>query len=62
MSEYGGTLSLSIIAGPIRATRHPINERIGKQFTMGADLSFHITPEMARQWIGVLETITEESN
>jgi hypothetical protein len=40
---------------------HP---RIGQQVTMGDDAAFilHITPEMARQWITVLEPIAEEES
>lgn len=55
-----GILSVSAIAGPIRATSQPRNPNIGQQVTMGDDLYFHITPEVARQWIGVLEPIAKD--
>ena len=59
-----GTVGVSITCGPISATDQPIHPRIGQQVTMGDDASFmlHITPEMARQWIGVLQTIAVKEN
>lgn len=56
-----GIISVSAVAGPIRATNHPRNQKIGQQVTMGDDLYFHITPEVARQWIGVLEPIAKDA-
>ncbi len=58
-----GIVGVSIIAGHIRTTGQPVS-RIGQQVFMGGgiDLSIHITPEIARQWIDVLTTITKEAN
>lgn len=56
-----GNVSVSVAAGHIKATSQPTNPEIGQQVSMGDDLYFHITPEIARQWIGVLETIAKES-
>ena len=58
-----GLVSVSAIAGPLTPTAQEINPTIGKGFNMGDNFYFHITPETARQWIGVLETIAaKESN
>lgn len=59
-----GTVGVSITAGHIHATDQPMHPRIGQQIFMGdkAELAIHITADVARQWISVLETITEESN
>lgn len=59
-----GHTSVSVIAGHIRATTQPIHPEIGKQVSMSDNLYFSITPEIARQWIGVLEAIitAEETN
>ncbi len=59
--ESEGNLSVSITAGHIRATSQPQHPLIGQQVAMGnGDLHFHITPEIARQWVGVLEQIVAE--
>ncbi|WP_426940287.1 hypothetical protein [Pseudarthrobacter sp. S6] len=55
-----GHTSVSVIAGHIRATSQPIHPEIGKQVSMGDNLYISITPAIAQQWIGVLETITAE--
>lgn len=56
-----GTVGVSITAGHIKATDQPIHKTIGQQVFMGTggDFAIHITPETARQWIGVLERIAE---
>lgn len=53
-------VSVNIIAGPIRATSQPRHELLGQQVSMGDDAYLNITPDVARQWIGVLEPIAEE--
>lgn len=54
-----GTVGVSITAGHIAATDRPLHPVIGQQVVMGtgADFMLHITPAVARQWIGVLEAI-----
>ena len=56
-----GTVGVSITAGHIAATDQPMHPVIGQQVSMGTDAAFmlHITPEVAKQWISVLETIAE---
>lgn len=54
-----GLVSVSVIAGEIRPAAHDADGLIGKQVMMGNGLYFHITPTVARQWIGVLEPIAE---
>lgn len=54
-----GHTSVSVIAGPIT----PSTRRPDTIVYMGDGLSILYTPETARQWIGVLETIaTKEDN
>ena len=55
-----GAVSVSIVAGPIKATGTG-NPASGHQIKMGDDgrVFIHITTDMARQWIGVLEQIAE---
>ena len=60
-STTEGTVGVSITAGHLTPTdRQPTS--IGKQLWMGKDgaLAIHITPDVARQWIGVLETIAKD--
>ena len=56
-----GTVGVSITAGHIAATDQPPHPVIGQQVVMGTGVDFmlHITPDVARQWIGVLQTIAE---
>lgn len=56
----GSIINVSINAGNIEATGHS-NPDSGHQLMMvGNTISFiHIKPDVARQWIGVLETIAE---
>lgn len=54
-----GIVSTSINAGDITATGHG-NPTSGHQLSMGNNLFIHITPETAKQWIGVLEPIAKE--
>lgn len=56
-----GNISVSVLAGHIEVDVTSPNERIGQQVIMGDDLYFHITPDVAKQWISVLETITKDS-
>lgn len=59
-----GFVTTSVVAGHIRPTSQPMNPKIGKQIAMGEDLHINITPDIARQWIDVLQTIatTEEES
>ena len=54
-----GSIYVSVNAGHIKAANLPPHEIIGQQVRMGDDLYFHITPDVARQWIGVLTTVAE---
>jgi hypothetical protein len=54
-------LSVSVVAGDIKATTQPSREDIGQQVRMGDDLYFHIKPEVAAQWLPVLTKIAGES-
>ena len=62
MSDTKGIVTVSILAGHIQATHVKAHPLIGKQLAIGDDIHVHITPDVARQWIGVLEQIaaTEE--
>lgn len=59
--EAEGTVGVSIVAGHITATDQPPHPRIGQQIVMGSSHEFmlHIAPDVARQWISVLEPIAE---
>lgn len=59
-----GTVGVSITAGHIAATDQPMHPKIGQQVSMGTDAKFmlHITPDVARQWVGVLSKIAEGNN
>jgi len=63
MTTPEGTVGVSITAGHIAATDQPIHPVIGQQIVMGtgADFMLHITPEVAAQWLTVLEPIAKES-
>lgn len=55
-----GQVHATIVAGSIEATATPPSPRIGNQIVMaGTGVHIYITPDVARQWIGVLESITE---
>ena len=55
--EEDGHVSLSIIAGPLQPSElHPRN------LFMGSSLCVTIQPHIARQWIGVLETIAAKED
>ena len=58
-----GTVGVSIAAGHLTPTDLPPT-RFGKQIMMGDSGNFmiHITPEVARQWIGALEPIAKDNN
>lgn len=56
-----GSISVSLLAGNITATTRPLHPEIGQQIRMNDDFYFHITPEVARQWIDALEPIAEAS-
>ena len=58
-----GAVSVSIVAGPIKATGNG-NPASGHQIKMGDDgrVFIHLTPEVAAQWLPVIQKIAEESN
>ncbi len=61
MSEFTNALSVSILAGPIELADRPPNPDVGQMVLMGfSGFYFHITPEIAKQWVPVLETIAGE--
>lgn len=60
MTINTGHISIAVVAGDIRATTQPVEPKLGQQVRMGDTLFFHIKPEVARQWIGVLEPIAKE--
>jgi len=62
MTTHEGTVGVSITAGHIYTSDLPPT-RIGQQVFMGSarEFALHITPTVARQWIGVLETIAKDS-
>jgi hypothetical protein len=53
-------IGLSITAAPVEGARPPIGGL--HQLRMGVASFIYFTPEVAKQWIGVLETIAKESN
>ncbi|GAP53849.1 hypothetical protein AHiyo6_04140 [Arthrobacter sp. Hiyo6] len=58
--EVFGYISASIVAGHIKATKSAAISNIGKQVAMsGSTTMLYIKPDVARQWIGVLEQIAE---
>lgn len=55
-----GQVTAAIHAGHIEATATKPNH-IGQQVAMaGSGVHIYITPDVAKQWIGVLETIAED--
>jgi hypothetical protein len=62
MSKIVGQVQASVVAGHIEATATKPNN-IGKQVAMtGSGVMFYFTPDVARQWIGVLETIAAKDS
>jgi len=60
--KVSGEITAAIQAGHIEATATKPNH-IGQQLAMaGSGIHIYITPDVARQWIGVLTPIAEESN
>lgn len=57
-----GNVSISITAGHIAATSRPLHPLIGQQVRMSDDLYFHITPEVAAQWLPVIANIAKGEN
>jgi hypothetical protein len=51
---------ISIDAEPIVKASRTLGHDGARMVRMGNTTYFHITPEMARQWITVLEPIAEE--
>lgn len=54
-----GSISVSLLAGNITATTRPLHPEIGQQIRMNDDFYFHITPEVAAQWLPVITKIAE---
>jgi hypothetical protein len=61
-TRTAGGLSVSVLAGHITATSQPMHPEVGKQVRMSDDLYFSFTPEIAQQWITVLQKIADEGN
>lgn len=53
-------ISVNVLAGPIYVISSAVNSRLGSHVRMGDDLSLHITPEVAAQWLPVIQKIAEE--
>jgi hypothetical protein len=52
-------VSVSVLAGPLTVTSQAPHELIGQQITMGDELTIHIRPETAAQWIEALTPIAK---
>ena len=62
MTAHTNSLSVSIMAGPIELADRPPNPDVGQMVLMGhSGFYFHIHPEIAKQWIPVLQTIAGAS-
>ena len=56
-----GRINVSIEAGHLKPTITPPSPALGKQVEMdGSNVLLYITPEVAKQWLTVLETIAGE--
>lgn len=56
-----GYITAAIQAGHISKTSNPPGPKIGQQVSMaGATTYIYITPEVARQWLPVIQQIAEE--
>lgn len=61
MSKFTNSLSVSVLAGPIELADRGPDPKVGQMVLMGfSGFYFHITPEIAKQWLPVLETIAGE--
>lgn len=54
-------MTISITATDIERSPNPPISGVGIQLRMGGGNFIYFTPEIARQWIGVLETIAKDS-
>lgn len=54
-----GNVSVSVSAGPIRESAQPADPIVGKMVMMGDSLYLHIKPEVAAQWLPVIQKIAE---
>lgn len=62
MTAFTNALSVSIMAGPIKLADRPPSPEVGQMVLMGVTgFYFHIHPEIAKQWIPVLESIAKDS-
>jgi len=58
MTTHTNALSVSILAGPIELADRPPNPDVGQMVLMGVSgFYFHITPEIAQQWVPVIASI-----
>jgi len=56
-----GRINVSIEAGHLKPTITPPSPALGKQVEMdGSNVLLYITPEVAKQWLTILETIAGE--
>lgn len=61
MTEFTNALSVSIMAGPIELADRPPSPDVGQMVLMGVTgFYFHITKDMAAQWLPVIASIAEE--
>ena len=61
MTAHTNALSVSILAGPIELADRPPNPDVGQMVLMGVSgFYFHITADVAKQWLPVLQTIAGE--
>ena len=62
MTTHTNALSVSILAGPIELADRPPNPDVGQMVLMGVSgFYFHITPEIAKQWVPVIASIAKDS-
>ena len=63
MTTHTNALSVSILAGPIELADRPPNPDVGQMVLMGVSgFYFHITKDVAAQWIPVLTAIVNEES
>jgi len=60
MTDFTNALSVSIMAGPIQLADRPPNPDVGQMVLMGVSgFYFHITRDVAAQWLPVIKQISE---
>jgi len=61
MTTHTNALSVSILAGPIELADRPPNPTVGQMVLMGTTgFYFHITKDVAAQWLPVIASIAGE--